>query len=185
MLFREGRQKARSCFDQQDSGCPGIDAPEVTGQCLSRDFGYGARHLDTGGAAADDHECEQSLALGVVASELRFLKRGQNAATDSGRVFYALEARSDLGPTITTEIRISCSGCDHQEVKGEWASFCIYDSRPDINAVHLRHKYRRVFLSAQNMANWPGNIGGRQCSGRDLVEERVEIVIILPVYQGD
>src|SRR6516165_177765 len=97
MLFREGRQKTRSCFDQHDSSCPGIDAPEVAGQGLSRDFGYGARHLDTGGAAADDHESEQPLALGVVASELRFLKRGQNAATDTGRVFDALEARGDLG----------------------------------------------------------------------------------------
>src|SRR6516164_5325760 len=117
MSFREGRQQTRSSFDQHDSGCPGIDAPEVTGQCLSRNFGYGARHLDTGGAAANDHECKQPLALGVVASELRFLKRGQNVPTDTGSVFDALEARSGLGPTITTEIRISCSGCDHQEVK--------------------------------------------------------------------
>ena len=96
MLFRESRQKTRSSFDQHDSGCPGIDAPEVTGQCLSGNFGYGARHLDTRGAAADDHECEQPLALGVVASELRFLKRRQNAATDTGRIFYALEARAVL-----------------------------------------------------------------------------------------
>src|SRR6516165_8899638 len=101
MLLREGGEETRSGFEQHNSGRPRIDAPEVTGQCLSGHFGYGARHLHAGGAAADDHECEQPLALGVVASELRFLKRGQNAATDTGRVFYALEARSELAPTIT------------------------------------------------------------------------------------
>jgi hypothetical protein len=58
MLFGEGWQKTWSSFDQHDSGCPGIDTPEVKGECLSRDFGYGARHLDTSGAAADYYECE-------------------------------------------------------------------------------------------------------------------------------
>jgi len=170
MLFREGRQNTRSSFDQHNSGCPRVDAPEVTGERLSCDFGYGACHFDAGGAAANDHECEQSVALGVVAGELRFLKRGQNAATDTGRIFYTLEAGSDVGPTMTTEIRISCSGSDHQEVKREWASLCVHDARFGIDTVHLSHKNRRVFLLAHDMANWPGNIGGRQCSGCDLIE---------------
>src|SRR6516225_158353 len=107
MLFRKGRQQARSGFDQYDSGCPGVNAPEVTGECLSRNFRYGARHFDTGGAASDDHECKQPLALGVVASELRFLKRGQNVPTDTGGVFDALETGRDFDPALMTEIRIS------------------------------------------------------------------------------
>jgi len=90
MLLREARQQTRSGFDQDDAGRPRIDAPEVTGKCLSRNFGYGPRHLDAGGAASDDHECEQPFTLGVISSELSFLKRGQNAATDTGSVLDAL-----------------------------------------------------------------------------------------------
>jgi hypothetical protein len=64
--------------------------------------GHGARHLDAGGAAADDHKCEESFPLGVVSSEFRFL-RGQNVPTDTGSVFDALETRSDVGPAVMTE----------------------------------------------------------------------------------
>ena len=104
MLLREGRQKSWSGFDEYDSGCSWIDAPEVTGKCLSRNFGYGVRHLDAGGAATDDYECEESFPLGVVSSEFRLLKSGQNVPTDTGRVFNALETRSDVDPAMMTEI---------------------------------------------------------------------------------
>jgi hypothetical protein len=35
------------------------------------------------------------------------------------------------------------------------------------------------------MANWPGNIGGRQCSGGDLIEQWLKTVIILPIEYSD
>jgi len=74
--------------------------------------------FDTGGAAApDDHECQQPFALGIISSELRLLKNGQNVATDTRSVFDALETGSELSPTIITEIRISCPRCDSQKIK--------------------------------------------------------------------
>jgi hypothetical protein len=90
MSLGEGRQKTRSSFDQYNSGGPRIDPSEVPSQCLSRDFGYGARHFYSGWAAADDHKCEQPHALSVVSSELRILKSGKNVATDTGSVLDAL-----------------------------------------------------------------------------------------------
>src|SRR6516162_7726198 len=105
MSFRERRQKTRSSFDQHDSGRPWIDAPEVTGEGLSRDFGYGACHFNAGGAAANDHEREQPFALAIVASEFRFLKGRQNVATDTGSIFDTLETWSDVGPVMMTENR--------------------------------------------------------------------------------
>src|SRR5215469_16667312 len=117
MSFRERRQKTRSSFDQHDSGCPGIDTPEVTGERLSRDLGYGACHFDASGAAANDHECEQPFALTIVASEFRFLKGRQNVATNTGSIFDPLETWSHVGPVMMPEIGISCSGCDHQKIK--------------------------------------------------------------------
>ena len=110
-------------FNQHDSGCAGIDAPEVTGQCLSCDFGNRARHFDTGGAAPDDHECQQPLALGIISSELRLLKSGQNVATDTGSVFDALETRSDIGPAMMTEIRICCSVAITKKSNGNGPAF--------------------------------------------------------------
>ena len=74
--------------------------------------------FDTGGAAPDDHECQQQpLALGIISSELRLLKSGQNVATDTRGVFDTLETGSELSPTIITEIRISCPRCDNQKIK--------------------------------------------------------------------
>ena len=52
---------------------------------------------------------------------------------------------------------------------------------PGINAGYLSHKYRRILVSAKNMANWPRYISGRQCGGRDLVEWWLKTVIILPI----
>src|SRR5262249_14618709 len=143
---------------------------KVPGQCLPRYFGYSARHFDACGATADDHECEQPFALTVLASDLCFFKSGKNVPSNTGGVLDALEARSDLGPTIATEIRVSCSGRDHQEIKREWARSRTYGARHRIDAVYCRHKDCRVFLSAQNMANWPSNVSGRQCSGGNLIE---------------
>src|SRR6516165_6904628 len=120
MLFGERRQKTRSSFDQHDSGCPWIDPPKVPGQCLSRNFGYSARHFDARGTTADDHECEQPFALTVLTSDLRFFKSGQNVPSNTGGVLDALEARSDLGPTITTEI--GCPWIDPPKVPGQCLS---------------------------------------------------------------
>ena len=41
------------------------------GQRLPRDLGDGAGHLDAGGAAADEHEGQQALALGRVRRSAR------------------------------------------------------------------------------------------------------------------
>ena len=60
---------------------------------------------------------------------------------------------------------------------GSWVTWALRGEnlgtgRPPIAKIEILASYvrRRVFLPVQNMANWPGNIGGRQCSGRDLVE---------------
>ncbi len=76
MLLEKVRERTRPGFVQDNSGRPRVEAPEVTCKRLSRNFGYGARHFDAGRAAPDDHECEQPFALGIIADELGFLKRG-------------------------------------------------------------------------------------------------------------
>ena len=104
MLLREVRQQTRPGFDQHDSGRPRIDAPEVTGKCLSCNFSYGARHLDAGWAAPDDHECEQPFALSIISNHFRLLKRGQDASANTRSIFNPFETRRNRSPVLVTEI---------------------------------------------------------------------------------
>src|SRR5581483_6765285 len=103
-MRREGRENARPRFDEYDAGRARIDAAEIGGKRLSRDFGDGSRHLDAGGAAADDHEGEQTRALRRVGHTFGPLEGEQDIVADAGCILDALETRRDLGPLLMAEI---------------------------------------------------------------------------------
>ena len=54
-----------------------------------------------------------------------------------------------------------------------------------IDATDLRHQHRGVLLPAQDVTNRPRHIGGRERRGGDLIEERLEAVVVLLVDQND
>jgi hypothetical protein len=92
---REGREDAVDRLDEQDAALAGIDRAEVAPQRVARELGDLARHLDAGGAGADDDERQpRALALRVVL-QLRRLERAEDARAAGERALQRL----DLGAT--------------------------------------------------------------------------------------
>ncbi len=58
----------------------------------------------------------------------------------------------------------------------------LLDEVVGVDRDHLVEQYGGVLLVAQHDPDRFGNIGWRQCSGRDLVKERLEEVIIAAAY---
>ena len=184
MFLREGWQQARSGFNQYDSRRSRIDAPEVAGECLSRNFSNRTRHLNARRATTDDYECEIPPAFIFVFGKFRLLESGEDTTANARGVLDALEAGSEYRPVVMTEIQIGRARCNHQEV--EWEATCLRGDDPprSVDTGDFRHQDSDIFLLAQNVADWPRDLGGRECGSRNLVKQRLKTMIVVAVYDG-
>src|SRR5215216_4996029 len=83
------------------------------------------------------------------------------------------------------EIGVLGSGRDDEIVVRNASSFCDNLVPRSIDARDLRQDDLRVFLPTKYAANRRGDIRGRQAGGRNLIEQRLEQVIIVAVDDGD
>jgi len=152
---------------------------------VAGDLGDRACHLDAGRARPDDHEGELARTLGHVLGELRALKGQKNAAADAGRVLDALQARRKLCPLVMAEIGVRRAGRDHEMIVGDCGGSRLDPPIGGVDAGDLGHQHGGVALMAQDGTDRPGDLGGRERGGCDLIEQRLEAVMVLPVDHGD
>ena len=184
-IFGQSRQDARPGFDQNDARRRRIDAAEIRSQCAVRDFGDRAGHFDAGRPAADDHKGQELAPLAFVVGDFRALKREQETPANEPRVFDALEARRRRRPIVMPEIGMRDAGREHQIIVRQRKRAGLHDIRGGVDRGHLRHQHAHIVLPAQDRTDRPGDIRGRQGGGRDLIEQRLETMMILPVDQDD
>ena len=96
----------------------------------------------------------------------------------------ALEARRHLGPFVVAEIRMGRASGEHEVVVGDAHRIDLHEPLAGINGADFGQQHRRVLLLAQNVADRPGHVGRRERRGRDLVEQRLEAMMVLPVDQS-
>ena len=162
-----------------------IDAAKIVGQSLPGHFRDGAGHFHAGCAAADHYEGEQAPPLVGIVGEFGALECDQNAAANARRIFDALEARRELRPVVMAEIGMRGAGRDHQIVEFDILGIGTQQLLLKIDAAHLFHQHRDVFLRPQDMPDRPGHVRRRQRRGGHLVEQRLKAVMVLPVDKGD
>ena len=184
-VVRQCRQHARAGLDQNDLRGARIDPAEVDRDRVARDLRDRACHLDAGRAGADDDEREQAGALGLVVRQLRALEGEQNAAADARGVFDALQARRELRPFVMAEIRMRGAGRDDELIVGDRGGGRLDLPIGGVDAGDFRHQHGGIALVAQDGADRPGDLGGRERRGRHLIEQRLEAVMVLPVDHRD
>lgn len=145
-----------------------------------------AGKFDARRPGADHGEGQKRLAGGRVLLELRLFEGKQHAAADGGRILQRLQPRRHRLPFVVAEIGMRRARGDHQ---------CIVADRlptPErhrfgggIDAGHLAQKRRHLRPVAIEMADRPGDLGSGDQRGCDLVEQRLEQVMISPVDQRD
>jgi hypothetical protein len=156
---------------------------EVAHQHRCRDLGDRARHLHPGRSAADQHEGEEPPALGLVRGGLRLLEGEEQAAADRGRVVERLEARRDARPALrlVPEIAVFRAGGEDEVVEGPAAVAGQHAPARDVDADRLVEHDLGVPLPTQHATDRRRDVGRRERGRRDLVEQRLEQMVIAAI----
>ena len=173
-------------LEDEDLGGSGGDVAEVLGHIEACDVADGPSEFDAGGASADDDEVERGMGSGLHHLALGELEGEEDAAADFGGVFDGFEAGGDGGPLILAEVGVGGAGGEDEVVVFE------VGAGPEENAVlvegeagGLIHEDFDVAMVAEDGADGLGDIGGGEHGEGDLVEERLEDVVVLAVDEGD
>ena len=149
-----------------------------------------ARHLDAGRAAADDDEREPALPPFLVRLDLSRFERGEDPVADIECAGERLQLGRAFFPVVVAEVGVPRSAGDDQRVVVEPFSAptvrkMVEHDLPffEIEAAHLRQQHADVRLALQHRAQWCSDLGRRERAGRDLVDERLEEVEVLPVNE--
>ena len=182
---REGRQHARTRFDQHDARVARIDGAEVVAQRDVGELGDGARHLHARRAGADHDEGEEAPArLGIVGL-LGLLEGRQDAAADAGGVVDLLQPRRHALPFVMAEIGVPRAGGQHQHVVGDLAILELHDATLAVDAGHAAQDHPHVGRLAQDRADGLGDLRRRQAGRGHLIEQRLEEMVVAPVDDRD
>jgi hypothetical protein len=114
-----------------------------------------------------------------------FFKGVEDAAANTGGVRDRFQPRRVDCPFLVTEVSVRRTGREHECV--EWNCMTIGD-HPARSGVHrgdgaAQHPHSSII--AERGPHRRGDVGRRKDSRCDLLEQRLEQVIVLPVYQRD
>ena len=171
-------------LDEVDGRRRGIDAPEVALQRVERDLTERARELDARRAAADDHEHQPGGLDRRVGLALRRLERDQDPPADLRRIVDGLETGRHRGPVLVPEVAVARAGGHDQGVVRHRPA--ITQHHPPLvgcQAHRLTEQDPRVLAPTQDRAKRLRDLARRERPGRDLVQQRLEQVVIAPVDQ--
>ena len=148
---------------------------------MTRNLGDRACHFHAGGAAADDGKREQTLPLGLVVTYLGTLEREKDSPARLRRVVDPFHSRSKRGPFVVSKIRVRRPRGDDKIVVADATLGRLHVVRCGVDGVDFRHQHRRVLLACEHVPYRPRHVRWRQRGGRDLIEKRLEAMVILPV----
>ena len=185
-IVGKARQHARAGLDQHDARLVGVDVAEVGRQRVARQFGDGAGEFDAGRAGADDDEGQQRGAPLRIGLALGALEGDEDAPPQRGGVLERLQARRERLPFVMAEIGVPRAGGEHQRVVGHGVAVIEQHAlAAGVDAGHVGEQGRDLRPVAQEIADRPGDLRGRQRGGRDLIEQRLEQMVVAAVDQGD
>ena len=111
-------------------------------------------------------------------------------AAQPGGVPQGLQARREHGPFVVPEVGVRASGRDHQGVIGQRQlpavrSQGLHDPARQVQVLHLGQHDARVGLLPDHAAQGRRDDAIGQDPGGDLIEQRLEQVVIGPVHDRD
>ena len=183
-----GEDRRRGIEQQHPRSC-GVDAAEVLAQRTARQLGELAGELHARGARPHHDEGEPAAPRGGIALVLCHLESAEDPAPQLQGVVDGLHSRRIDGEFGVTEIRLAHAGGDDQAVIGNFSATLerVYSqkARADIDIHHLAREDPGVRLAAEDLADGGRDLTLGQNAGRQLVQERLEQVMVGPVDEGD
>ena len=153
---------------------------------MAGDLGERAGEFDAGRPGADDREGQPGRArLGIVLGFGAF-ECGEDAAADVERIVERLQSRRVRGPVVVAEIRVGGAGREQQGVVVEGAA--VGEAQALVVGLDLRdlaQQHGDVLLPAQDVAQRRGDVRRGKTGGGDLVEQRLEQMMVAAIDQRD
>ena len=123
--------------------------------------------------------CRIGLALGA-------LEGDQDAPPQRGGVLQRLQAGRERLPFVMAEIGMPRAGGENERVIGQRVAVIEQHALArGVDAGHRGEQRRDLLAVAQQIADRPGDLGGCQRGGRDLIEQRLEQMMVAAVDQRD
>ncbi len=186
--LRVGAEHVRRRVEQQHARGGRIDVAVVVledavGQ--QRDL---PGELNAGGPGADDRERQPRRLLCGVVVLLGDLERAEDPRAHAARVVERLHPRSDLRPLVVSEVGVRGAGRDDQRVVRDLLD--LVGDHPhrallEVDVVDDAEQHAHIALLAEHRAQRRRDLPRRQHAGRDLVEQRLEQMLVVLVDQRD
>jgi hypothetical protein len=175
-----------AAFQQDHPRLARIERPEVVPHGVASDLGDGARQLHAGRPAAHDDKRQQRLTRGGIGCSFGAFERQQDAPTDVERVFQRLQPRRGRFPFGMTEVRVAGTGRQHQVVVAKLGAVGEFDAAGlRVDGGDLAEQHLDVAVLAEDRAQRLGDLARRQGGGGDLVQQRLEQVVVHAVDEHD
>src|SRR5689334_13489022 len=154
-------------------------------QDATRNFSQGASEFNAGGSAANHDEVELNLAFTLGCLTLRQFKCEKDATAHLDCVLDGLKSRSKGFPLVTPKVRVSCASGNYEVVIRDTSICKLHYLGCEIDVEHFSEQHLDILLTAQDPANRGGNVAGRESRGRNLVEQRLEEMVIPAIKERD
>ena len=168
MRVRCGSMSRKSCFRVSCAISPSAPA-----------------EFSAGGSAADQHERHPRSKFRGIGFALGGFKRGEDARAHRSSIIDSLEARRELFPLGMAEVLMRGSGSDDQSVVRQLTIAENHLAILGINAHRFGENHASIFLVVDDLAQRRGDIGRRERSGGNLIQKRLEEVIVGAVDERD
>ena len=131
------------------------------------------------GPPADDDESQPCRALRRIGLRLGALERSEDALAQPNGVVDALEPGRDRLPFRMIEVRVPRPGRDDQVIVRDFHP-AVGDDDPcrHVHPLHLGHQHGGVALARKQPPDRRRDVGGRERGGRDLIEQRLEEMVV-------
>src|ERR1700722_3697233 len=103
------------------------------------------------------------------------LQRQQNSAANRSGVLQGFEPGRERLPFVMPEIGMTNTRRKNQSIKRDGGPVFQHDvAGLRVDAAHHSQPGRDFLAFADQVANWPGNLGGGQHGSADLIEQRLK-----------
>ncbi len=186
----EGGERGVAAVEQEDPGVLGVDVPELRAQGTGGELADLSGELDPGGTGADHGEGEPPAELAGVGRALGELERPEHPATDRQRVVDGLHPGGPLRELVVPEVGLAHACGDDQVVVGQRDALAVGASGHDqvgvdVDVDHLGQHAFDVAVPLEHDPQGRGDLALGQDPGRDLVQQRLEQVVLRAVDEGD
>jgi hypothetical protein len=176
-------------LDKQDDRFVRVDEPVVARQHDVGELGHLPDQFDAGRSGADDDERQVRGAVVGIGCQLGHLECRQDLAADVPGVIQRLHPGSELGPLVVPEVRVRRSRGNDQRVVRQSQRFAVRSERRDnapieVDVDDLREQRPCVGLVLDHASQGRRDETVREDPRCDLVQQRLEEVVIGPVHEG-